>query len=93
MSANCNIVPVMSVEELESTPNSSSLNSPHLSNRVVNQQQNENLLQVKIDNEAFRRGLTEIEESDNEEEDESSYLSGMESDLSQTDNDENYFMQ
>ena len=51
-------------------------------------------MQVKIDNDAFKRGLTEIEESDNEEEDESSNLSEDISDLSsQTDNEGQFFMQ
>lgn len=84
MSAS-NIIPVMSVEELskeQSNTNSSSLNSPNMSSGRVIQQQNDNLLQVKIDNDNFRRGLTQIEESDHEEEDESSNLSGTESNLS-----------
>ena len=71
---------------------SSSLNSPHQMGNQVVQQTNDNFLQVKKDNKAFKRGLTEIEESDNEEEDESSYLSGEESDLSQTDRDEQFYL-
>ena len=92
--SHSNVVPVMSIDNLGSsgdTPNSSSLNSPQQMGNQVVQQTNDNFLQVNKDNKAFKRGLTEIEESDNEEEDESSYLSGEESDLSQTDRDEKQF--